>query len=329
MSRIRVLLNCIVALAAFVATCAAIRRAVPMEVEEVTPKLAFFSARKDQFDTVFIGSSRVYHGVSPKIFDETTRAANRATHSFNLAVNGMMPPESVMMAWRVVQMRPKNLRRIFFEISDPRTVSMTKATKRDTYWHDLNALIFAARKFRHDFKSDRGAAFAELSTHMQLFARNRANLGRSTEIQEQWNGTATTKNSPKMLGPDMDGFLPEPHPMAEKDRVRLVNALDKMRTGDVPKREVNDVNHDALTRLGDGLARRGIAIVFFITPTTTRDYNAKIDAPVGAPVLAFDDPQEFPDFYRTDHRFDYDHLNPRGAEEFSRLLAQRAVEVLK
>src|SRR5215470_2195631 len=87
-----VLLGCIV----FAATCLIIHALLPFpNIPGVAPKLRYFAAHKDEFDTLFVGSSHLYRDVVPEIFDETTAARGTPTHSFNLSLGGMRPPESI------------------------------------------------------------------------------------------------------------------------------------------------------------------------------------------------------------------------------------------
>ena len=41
-------------------------------------KFAWFAAHADEYDTLFIGTSRVYRGIKPSVFDELTAAAGCA-----------------------------------------------------------------------------------------------------------------------------------------------------------------------------------------------------------------------------------------------------------
>lgn len=50
-------LNCLAAILAFLAVALTIRKFFPPYVPTVTPKLAFFTQHKDEFDTLFVGSS--------------------------------------------------------------------------------------------------------------------------------------------------------------------------------------------------------------------------------------------------------------------------------
>jgi len=49
--------------------------------------------------------------------------------------------------------------------------------------------------------------------------------------------------------------------------------------------------------------------------------------PPGMTVLAFNDPVKYPRLYQFDLHYDPGHLSPEGAQIFTKLLAQRFVEV--
>ena len=59
-------------------------------------------------------------------------AAGRPTHSFNLGIDGMMPPESLHMARTLLAMRPPHFKRLFLEVSSTRDMPDIRAlTVRD------------------------------------------------------------------------------------------------------------------------------------------------------------------------------------------------------
>src|SRR5947207_2206779 len=57
----------------------------------VREKFAYYAAHASDYDTLFIGTSRVYRGMMPEVFDRLTAEAGRPTHSFNFGVDGMFP----------------------------------------------------------------------------------------------------------------------------------------------------------------------------------------------------------------------------------------------
>src|SRR6266446_10457255 len=93
---IRAATNSAIAAAAFLVTCIGLHAVLPFpEIDGgVSQKFRFFAAHKDEFDTVFIGSSRIYFQISPATFDRFTRESGLSTHSFNFGIGGMYLPES-------------------------------------------------------------------------------------------------------------------------------------------------------------------------------------------------------------------------------------------
>src|SRR2546430_2168218 len=85
----------VIALAAFLATSAVIHSLLPPIIPKgIAAKLKFFTEHKDEFDTVIVGTSRLYYSASPEIFDATTRENGLTTHTFNFGIDGMHPPEN-------------------------------------------------------------------------------------------------------------------------------------------------------------------------------------------------------------------------------------------
>ena len=81
-------LSWLCALLAFALVCAAVGRFFPQRGEGVALKEERFREQKERIDILFVGSSRVFHGISPKVFDRTLHAAGRPWHSFNAGVDG-------------------------------------------------------------------------------------------------------------------------------------------------------------------------------------------------------------------------------------------------
>ena len=76
-----------IALVAFVATSLFLHALLPPPVPEgIAAKLEFFAQHKDEFDTLVVGTSRVYYSVSPEIFDKTTRENGLPTRTFNFGI---------------------------------------------------------------------------------------------------------------------------------------------------------------------------------------------------------------------------------------------------
>jgi hypothetical protein len=327
---LRSLFLCLCAAVGFAGTASLIHRLAPLKVPEVTPKLAYLQAHLGDFDTLFIGSSRVYHGVSPRIFDAATAAAGKPTHSFNLGTNGMFPPESLHIARTILAMRPPRLRRIFLEVASAHGLpDAARPTIRQVYWQDFDALLYAIRRARLDYpvterKYRLHKAWQEVSDAATLFARNQLNIGRFIPDPDALPNQAY-KTTDLVLGPDRDGFFPAPNVMTGVERHQFAIALASMRDGTAKPHPGDSLNRQDYLRIRDLIAGSGIELILLITPSTTRDYHAALNAPSGPRLLAFDDPVHYPEFYLPERRFDYDHLNDVGATIFSQELAKAYV----
>ena len=85
-------------------------------VVRIDRKLHWCEAHKDNFDIIFVGSSRVFHGLSPRIFDQETRASGQNWRSFNLGMDKMGMAQSVAIIRELVATSPRRLKYVFFEL---------------------------------------------------------------------------------------------------------------------------------------------------------------------------------------------------------------------
>lgn len=85
----------------------------PPQLAEDSPRWQWFAEHRDSYDVVFIGSSRIYHGISPKLFSEV---AGHSWRGFNLGVDRMRTPACLEVARRVIALHPAKLKYLFFEL---------------------------------------------------------------------------------------------------------------------------------------------------------------------------------------------------------------------
>jgi hypothetical protein len=322
---IRRLLLCACAAVGFAAMVAVLHRAVPLPVAEVTPKLKYLEAHRRDFDTVFIGSSRIYHGVSPKVFDAAMAAAGKPTRSFNLAVAGLMPPESLYMTRTMLAMRPPRLRTVFLEVASAEPIpDMNNLTERDIYTQDASSLIHGLKRAQLDLRvtpqefrwqqvSD------DLSYSVLTFAQNELNVGRLASASDL--AVDPEKYGPLTLGPDRDGYVPARNPLSKRSRRKLEMELESIRKGIAKERPKDDLNEEDYAHTRDLLEAHGVELILVTAPVALRDYHARVDLPPGVRFLAFDDPDRHPELFEPEHRSDSDHLNNSGARIFSQELA--------
>src|SRR5882724_5585374 len=147
---IRAVTNSAIAATAFFMTCIGLHAVLPFpEIDGgVSQKFRFFAAHKDEFDTLFIGSSRVYFQISPVIFDRVTRESGMPTHSFNFGVGGMYLPETAYLLEHILNLKPRNLRWVFIEYDELQTKwsPENQTSRRALYWADWKRVSLLLRK---------------------------------------------------------------------------------------------------------------------------------------------------------------------------------------
>lgn len=297
-------------------------------VPEVSPRFRYFADRKDEFDTVFIGSSRIRHQIIPQQFDAETAAQGAGTHSFNLGYSGMWPPESYYYLRQILALHPRQLRWVVIELMDYRfgRVEGQATTARSVYWHDAKHTAMAWRLVVESAlpASDKLPLLAD---HARLFLQRMANLGRGAEwLQERY---FPSKKKGDMSWVKRNGFDPEEN--GEWSEGARADYAQKIRVFEQTKGEgrVRPGFAVALREIADDVRRAGAEPVFVLPPTVRVEEHLDLGLPGDLTVWAFDHPDQYPRLYQPELHFDPGHLNETGAREFTSLLAQRLADMVR
>ncbi len=326
-------------LAAFVGSCGVLHRLMPFpDVPIVRPKLERLASHGDEFDVIFLGSSRVAHQIVPAVFDRAVAESGRKVRSFNAGVPAMVPPEDGYVLDEILQRPHRRLRWVFLELQPlaAQSDSTLAGTGRMDYWHDwprmwlMSKLAVADCAHAWSVPAERrreklGQALERWWEHLRLFAENSTNYGRGAALA----GRATSRKKVKRSklegggeagdgwaipsgGMNMAGQL-----LADYERAQAL----LRQTG--RRRFADPVGEEALWRKLDTLRARGITPILMIPPTlATEQFFPERLRESGVVVLDFSDPALHPEFYATPNRKDGVHLNLQGAELFSRALAK-------
>ena len=316
--------------------------------EKVEKKFAYYAAHRDDYDFVFIGSSRVMNQLSPKVFDAQMAAAGHPCRSFNLGVAAMFLPECSFLIDQMRALHPRRLRGMVIELSNPapRHDVEHPLTERDIYWHHLapTALACAAVWTDPDWRAATSERVAQVWLQTTIFARCLLHLGAGPPLVEsirKWSSRHADARSlsREIAGSDGDGFFPLTHTLGQGEagvaktggstpdlQVFESSVAGLRATAQVfrPNPLALSILRDHLVRCAGDLGRDGIQPFFFIGPGTTREavfLGLRADGTLPT-LFAFNDPEAHPDLYALDVRADRNHLNATGAERLSRQLAQ-------
>jgi hypothetical protein len=330
--------------------CWLLDRIYPFEnqVEVLGAKLRRFGRHLDDYDTLFIGSSRVHRQLSPAVFDHAARERGVETHSFNLGLSGMFAPEDGYVCKQIFAQKPKGLRQVFIEVSlyFPDFAEENLHSARMACWHDFERTAFIWRSLWPDFERPKtttpirlirywlgeggvdkfAVVWPRMKLHLQYLAARLTNIGSGASALERLLGAEKPVDPRSELGPALDGYVAEDprdtSPEALAEYARQFAALQKSPAllGPLPPPEQG--NLDGIVRL---VRAAGAEPILFIAPTTNpRNYHPGKNT--GARVLDFSDPKRWPELFKIENRQDIGHLNAGGSELFTRLLAEEGLK---
>lgn len=315
--------------ASLVGSAALISRVIPAApIPQFSEKLAYFTEHKDEFDTLFIGSSRTFRQLLPSIFDPLMAAGGQPTRSFNFGLDAMFSPEDAYVAEKIFALRPQRLQRVIIEVSGFNLdfAAQPAETRRALHWHDLRRTLLLCRSilpFNKFSKISNPARWTRAGPHVRLFFVRALNLGEATRLLDPWRGVAAA--APQwVMGSASDGAVPY---VAETEYVgENREGFDKdmavLRAGQA---KVSPLSPEPLQSIQGTIARvraLGAEPVLFIAPMAVTRLNSPTGQ-VAAPIFDFSDPNRWPVLFDPANRYDRAHLNSPGSRIFTRIFAEQ------
>ncbi len=291
-------------------------------IPQISEKLEQFRA-EGPFDVVFLGSSKVFRGVVPAVFDAEVGARGQTVRSYNLGVDGMGFPESAHLFDQLPARERGALRWVFVELSGVRTTLQPAelGTIRELYWHDWQRTLWVCRSL---LSGEAGPApLPLLGRHLRLFARRGLAIGQGAERMPILLGAQKAPVvNPQFIG-TAQGYDPMPFGLTSATTAQFQEQLAELKTE--PPRPGAPASGASLRQFARQVARHGAQVIYFVPPNslpTRRHLEAGATGPI-PPLWAFDDPAEYAALYDLENRADALHLNDRGARAFTQVLAAR------
>jgi len=317
-------------LAALLATSFLYHALLPPSLPDgVVEKLSFFAKHKDEFDTVFLGSSRFYYAISPKNFDSLTRENGAPTRSYNFGIDGMNPPETFYVLDQILKTGPRNLKWVFVEADNIETKSHLKilGTQRLLYWHDWPRTALVLRKAMnprpgmkwYERLNRLWSAKRELILHLGLFEKQFTNVGRAVDFVSAPFENSTHQSEP-LLGPAGDGYRLAGAAMGP-ERAELFRRQLAEEVSGSPSGFIDPYAESAYRDSAAKIRRAGAEPIFVVAPSIFQSPLRFRESPPPALLLVFNDARVYPQLYDAKVRVDEQHLTNEGAAEFTRLLA--------
>lgn len=309
-------------------------------LEHVTPKLTHLKQNPQAYDVLFVGSSRVFRQVSPKLFDRRMRHHGHRFTSFNAGIPAAKSAEVWHFLNRLGDDGKVRPRYVFIE-PDGLDIGISRAnvaSTREVYWHGPEETALAIRSL-----GDREPAVRRKMTlsHLKAFMLNGLGVGRLRSLASDLGGKRSHRPArPLGAGPDLDGWVPFEGPTGEASEVRRKDFLDHLPRYRRLLREQPELldepdcmtaHHvEMLGRLDAAVRALGAEPVFILSPATKPrcEVHQAYREGLLPNLIAIDDARKQRRLYKVENRFDAEHLNREGAEIYTRLMADRFAEHL-
>lgn len=307
---------------------------IPGNIDFISPKYAHYQAHRDDYNTLFFGSSRIYSHVAPEVFDAVaTEGSASEIKSFNFGIPALRAIPGYILLRDVLKDPPKNLKWVFIETPlDTGYEPLQNArTTRAIYWHTFANTKLAARYILNSDESMLRKAFL-LGSHLLPCFYHQTNIGR---LFDYWLPIHQFSAADQAMNRDFlaqEGYAPliEEDELARQQFLAHLNRYDQS-VEQLANRTAqgNSQVHipagklDLIKEMVATVEAAGAHPIFVVPPTLEPQFELKRAHQLGhIPTLwAFNNPGQFPELYAFEQRYDEEHLNDRGARAFTRLLA--------
>ncbi|MEO8352428.1 MAG: hypothetical protein ABI680_11900 [Chthoniobacteraceae bacterium] len=312
---------------------------------ELREKMAWWDQHADEYNTLFLGTSRVYRGLMPRIIDQRMAEAGRPTKTFNFGIDGMFAPEDSYVIEHILDRQPKHLRWVFIELAmfqknidtdDPFTV-------RNSYWHDGARTMLVIRNLLTSKNGEIRWKELLFGTegerkrlryawgHLTLYISHTLSIGHGRRLLEADFNPLGKMKGMRILGPDRDGFeaMGPDKILAGPDLKSYEAQLKKLMGEEQRAQLVNPQLQRNLEVMVRRVRELGATPIFIIAPVLNREIRLPGGALADVPVLNFSNLVNSRQLLETKYRADSAHLTPEGAVLFSEEFARRFIDLLR
>ncbi|MEO8352429.1 MAG: hypothetical protein ABI680_11905 [Chthoniobacteraceae bacterium] len=298
-------------------------------------KYLHYAEHREDYDVLFVGTSRVYKGLIPHVFDaEVMRRTGQTVRAFNFGYDAMWPPEEFYVLRRLLELHPQKLRWVIMECIDIRTTLPAEAahTERMAYWHDAEHTRLVCRAVAAE-KWPWPSQWKHYSGHLSMWMQRWTNAGLGAQWLAYEFGLEKRKKSSRWAPPkvwaDTDGYRSEPERVMSGQVLQEFRDAKKEWARGSRAKPAPRVLREELQRMVDEIRAAGAQPILLMAPTRSERRNMN-GLPEGVPVFRFDDALAHPDLFADELHFDVEHMNHDGsllltqklAEKFSALLEE-------
>jgi hypothetical protein len=290
------------------------------------------------YNTVFLGSSRIYRQVVPSVFNESLKEFD--IHSFNFGIFAMRTPETIFWLQKLLEEYKtgkalSKIEWIFLELELNSVYEPIENAKtiRSRYWHNSSYTLSIIQYISGlDLNPVTKGVFTY--SHILPCFYNLINLGELVPALPKLSIDSDPDSD--VLGQNKDGYVPldlETGPGYLQRHQDFLNNQEKYQSkvadlADFLQKDyfyrLPEAKIQLIKTVVEEIESLGIKVAFVLPPRVDPVLDQiQLQRSGYIPVLFnFNDPNKYPNLFAVDRHYDEFHLNHRGSVEFTRMLAQ-------
>lgn len=309
-------------------------------------KVEYFERHKDEFDVLILGSSAIYRGIDPVLFDAELARRGHDLRSFNLAQPGMRSHHTDMLLRQVFATKPARLRWVLLDQPGWNWVMRERNhfTGKEIAWHSVDQTLSMSRTILLTDAPARERADRVL-LHLKHMALKYLQVGQGVDyIAGLRRRFEEPLPEPDRLALDR-GFLPldrDVEGLGERPREAgryrqfhqnlgpYYEEIEALRASRSQEGSLEHYNVGAVLRQIELIERFGATPVYVIPPVLEPHlplYRLAASGEIPR-LVAYNDPDADWPLFDPDNRFDRAHVDEQGAKIWTAMLAEDFARLL-
>lgn len=300
------------------------------------PKLEYFKEnyKKEKFNTVFFGSSRIYRHVNSSLLDSLM--GNEKIKSYNFATVGTYNPESYFLYDNFINnLNDTNIEYAFLELQSLNHLTEKNlTTTQGNYWNSIKYLSYSVNYILSTEKNK--------LDKLELIGKYVKSYFYSFfDVKIFKNYSMDTKNTKRRMGEQGFYTLDEDLRYTKNNRVLLQRnetflsdtkvLEDRLASVQKLMSEKSDTTINAhhfkyLISLIQESKDKGVNLIFVLPPRLTAEEYLELipisDLLPNENIIKLEDPNQFKELYMEEYSFDVGHMNAGGATFMTQYLAK-------
>ncbi|WP_137089480.1 hypothetical protein [Mangrovivirga cuniculi] len=323
--------------------------------ERLDSKYNHFTENLEKYNTLMIGSSRLYRQVNVGTFDSINNRSGIDTKTFNFGVHTMSAADTYRFLDALSDsLENGDLDNVFIELMNTNHVSVKNlGTIRSTFWYDKESVVFGVRSILNSNRSTINKIYGSIS-HLLSYSLEFTNAGYISNYLEYQTIDTKSEKYQYYLGPYQSGYFPLMDEMIDPTTDEADRSVLKARYEDflrdtssattyknISIESYSDQSYDSFNQyhynylegIISKLESKGIRVFILFPPRQTKEnYMELIPILNQFPeeqVISVSSGIEYPELYLAKYSFDFGHLNNEGSELFTREISRKFRKKIK